>query len=113
MSLTIDDGGSLVKDPSDEMVLRWDWDDHLDTGVIISTSTWTIDTLKAGSSSGTALAYDNASIVSAAPYNSQSTQVRITDGAIGGKYRLTNTIVTDETPAQTFERSVMVIMEQR
>ena len=113
MTLTIDDGGSLLKDPSDENVLRWDWSDELATGVTITTSTWTISTLKSGDSGGTILSYDSDSIVSASPYNSQHTQVRLLDGAEGAIYRLTNTIVTNESPAQTFERSVKVYMEQQ
>lgn len=108
---TVNDGSAIAKDPSDAQVIRYDWSEVLATSVAIAESTFAVTTVQAGDPSGTALSTDNASILSASPYNSQHTQVRIVSGAAGGIYRVGNTIVTDESPAQTFERSLTVIVE--
>jgi len=60
------------------------------------------------------LGYDNASILSAAPYDSRYTQLRLL--ARGDLYRarrfeIANRIVTDESPTQTKQRSFYVLIE--
>lgn len=58
------------------------------------------------------LGQDNASILSAAPYNSQYTQVRlVADAVVGYLFEVSNVIVTNESPAQTRERSIFVLIE--
>ncbi len=60
------------------------------------------------------LALDNTSILSSAPYNSRVTQVRLTGKGrayVGRRYEIANRITTDESPAQTKERSFFVVIE--
>jgi len=108
MSLTVDDGALIVKDPSDVTVLVFDWDaTHLAAGVTIATSTWTITALQPASD--TALTKDEPSILT----GDRKTQVRLTAGTLGALYQLDNRIVTSETPAQTKERSIQVLVQTR
>lgn len=60
------------------------------------------------------LAFDNAGILSSAEYDSRSTQVRLLAKGpdfLGHRYEIANVITTDETPAQTKERSFYVVIE--
>lgn len=60
------------------------------------------------------LSFDNASLLSASPYNSRSTQVRLSAGGpdfLGYRFEIANRIVTDESPSQTKERSFFVVIE--
>src|SRR5688572_26378073 len=108
MPLTIPDGDLIRKDPADIKTYVFDWDAaHLATGVTISTSTFTLTTLRP--TGDTALTKDQPSILS----GSRKTQIRLTGGTLGGYYKLDNTIVTNESPAQTIERSVFITVEQR
>lgn len=109
MPLTIDDGELIVKDQADVSVYVFDWDvlAALATGVTITTSTFTITAISPAGD--TALTKDQASILT----GSRKTQIRVAAGTAKAKYRLDNTIVTNETPAQTKERSVFVTVEQR
>ena len=101
-------GGLYTKDPNELRVVQFDWDTdgNLATGATISTSTWTIAVERPASEVITGLTKDNDSILS----GSRKTQVRLTAGTLGSRYRLSNTIVTNETPAQTKERSVFIEM---
>jgi hypothetical protein len=105
---TVQDGTLIRKDPSDVAVYLFDWGtEHLATGVTISTSTWTITALRP--TADTALTKDQESI----PALSRTTQVRITAGTLGALYQLDNKIVTSETPAQTKERRVYLLIQTR
>lgn len=110
MSTTINPGGLLTLDPSDKRVILFNYDNTstLATGVEISTSTWTITAIR---QAGTALTSDNPSIVT----GNRKTQVRLdaTTATVGDVYELANKIVTNETPAQTIERSIRVLVESR
>ena len=99
-------GGLYTKDPNELRVVQFDWDTdgNLATAVTISTSTWTITVEQPASELVSGLTKDNPTILS----GSRKTQVRVTAGTLGSRYRLTNTIVTNESPAQTKERSVFV-----
>lgn len=60
------------------------------------------------------LTLDNTSVLSDAPYNSRVTQVRLTgqgDAHAGRRYEIANRITTNESPAQTKERSFFVVIE--
>jgi hypothetical protein len=106
--VTVSDGALITKDPSDVPVLVFDWDaSHLASGVTITTSTFTITALKP--SADTALTKDQPSILS----GSRKTQIRLAAGTLGALYRLDNTIVTSESPAQTKERSVKIKVETK
>lgn len=59
------------------------------------------------------LGIDSVSILSASPYNSRSTQVRLIGSgirALGKRFDVSNTIVTNETPAQTKDRFISVVI---
>lgn len=105
-TITVEPGDLILKDPSDVKVIVFDWDaSSLATDVTITTSTWTITAIRP--SSDTALTKDNPSILS----GSRKTQVRLSAGTNGALYELTNTIVTNESPAQTKERSIQVLVQ--
>lgn len=108
MSATIRAGGLLVLDPSDVRVIQFDWDaEGLASSVEISTSTFTIGVIQ--QSGVTALTKDNPSVVT----GNRKTQVRLiaTTATAGDRYMLANTIVTNESPAQTIERHIIVLIE--
>ena len=108
MSLTVHDGAMIVKDPSDVSVYVFDWDaDHLASGVTIGTSTWTITPLTPAGDTG--LTKDQPSILA----GSRKTQIRLSAGTLGALYQLDNTIVTSESPAQTKERSITVLVQNK
>jgi hypothetical protein len=97
-------------DPSDIRVLVFDWDDEaLAAAVTITTSTFTITTVKQNGL--TILTKDNPTIVS----GNRKTQVRLlaTTATAGDKYLLANAIVTNESPAQTIERQIQVHIENQ
>ena len=107
-SVTVKPGDQIIKDPSDVRVIVFDWDaDNLATSVTIVTSTFTITAVRPAAD--TALTKDNASILS----GTRKTQVRVSAGTVGALYELTNTIVTNESPAQTKEYSIRILVEQR
>ena len=107
-TITVYDGGLIVKDPSDVKVYTFDWDtENLAVGVTISSSAWAITALSP--SSDTALTKDQASVLS----GNRQTQIRLTGGTLGGLYQLDNTITTNESPAQTKQRSVRISIETR
>lgn len=109
MSTTVKDGATITKDPSDISVYTFDWDaEHLATGVSISTSTWTL-TGVSGDTTNTPMTKDQPSIVT----GNRKTQIRLSAGAAGSVWKLDNAIVTDESPAQTKERSIRIRVEQR
>lgn len=110
MSTTIRAGQQITLDPSDKRVIQVNWDDEaLTTGVSISTSTFTISVIQ--QNGVTALTKDNPTIVS----GSRKTQVRLiaTTATAGDRYQVSNEIVTNESPAQTIERSFYVLVENQ
>jgi hypothetical protein len=107
-TVTVRPGGLYEKDPNEARTVQFDWgtDGNLATGATISTSTFTITVVRPSSELVTGLTKDNPEILS----GSRKTQVRLTAGTLGSVYQLTNQIVTNESPAQTKERSVFVQM---
>lgn len=100
----------IVLDPSDKRTIVFDWDDdNLAAAVTISSSTWTITAIK--QIGATALTKDNESLVA----GSRKTQLRLlaTTASAGDEYELANAIVTSESPAQTKEQSVRVLVQNR
>lgn len=108
MSATIPVGGLLLLDPSDKRVIQFNWE-SLPTGAEISTSTFTISVVR--QNGGTALTKDNESIVT----GNRKTQVRLlaTTATAGDRYTLANAIVTNESPAQTIERQIAILVENQ
>lgn len=106
--LTIRAGGLVVLDPSDVRVIEFDWEaENLPDGVTITSSSYALELLKG--SATPALTKDQESILS----GSRSTQVRLSTIADGAVYRVSNTIVTSESPSQTKEQSYKVLGQQR
>lgn len=102
--MSVPDGGTVsAKDPSAVLVYEVDWDRELATGAQIATSTWSI----AGPDD--VLTSDQPAIAS----DGRSTTVRLSAGTVNKRYCVTNHIVTNETPAQTDERSFYVPIRQR
>lgn len=104
-SVTVAHNALIEKDTNENRVILFDWDaENLATGASIATSTWTISMDRPSTETPVGLANDNATIVS----GNRKTQTRLTGGTLGSLYRVTNTVLTDESPAQTKERSVFV-----
>ena len=108
MSYTIRPGDTYVIDPSDKRVVTFDWS-GLASGVEISTSTFTIGTLKQNGL--TILTKDNPTIVA----GNRGTQVRLdaTTATVGDRYTLANAVVTNESPAQTIERQINILVQNQ
>lgn len=94
-------GHTFTKDPNEILVYGMDWTDWLNTGAGISTSTWVI------TGDDAVLTKDEAAVSGA------EASVRLTAGTEGVTYKVENRIVTDETPAQTGERSFNVTIADR
>lgn len=108
MSTSLRAGAMVVKGPAESEVYLMDWDsEHLAAAVTIATSSWTI-TLISGASTGL-MTKDNESI----PALSRTTQVRLIGGTEGQTYDVSNTIVTNESPARTKDRSFKVLIQDR
>jgi YD repeat-containing protein len=105
-TVVVKPGNVIEKDTNENRVIQFDWDTdgNLAAAVTISTSTWVITAIRPASETPVALANDNSSILS----GSRKTQTRLTGGTLGSEYRVTNRVVTSESPAQTKERSIYV-----
>jgi hypothetical protein len=103
MSTEIHSGGLIIKDPNAIEVFVVDWDqEHLATGVTITSSDWIItgkDALLVG---------DNESVLT----GNRRASIRLSDGTLGYRYTVTNRIVTNESPTQTKDASFDVLIEQ-
>lgn len=105
---TIHDGGLLTQDPADEVVYQFDWDaEGLPEGVTIAESAITVTALRPSSATVMDDADDDIGD------DERTTQVTLSGGTLGAIYRIDNRIVTDETPAQTKERSFRIKIENR
>jgi hypothetical protein len=102
---TISPGDLVVKDPSAVKVYQFDWTNYLtDLGVeTIVTSSFTI------TGPDSVLTKDNESVVS----GSLKTQLRLSAGTAGGLYTVANLITTNASPANTDERSFLVLVQDR
>lgn len=120
-TVTILTGGQVTKDPADVKVYVFDFDtNNLADGVMINTSTWTITALSP-SKVDTALTKDSEATLTAAQatlvlkktvaLDNRATLVRLLGGTLGQTYEVANKIVTNESPAQTKERSFRVRVE--
>ncbi len=107
-TITVAPRGLVTKDPSESKVILWDWDTNsLAADVTITGSTFTITTIHP--SGDAALTKDNEAVLS----GSRTTQLRLVGGTLGASYTLKNTITTSESPSQTKERSVVVLIEEQ
>lgn len=110
MSLTVTAGSLVTLDPNAKRVITFDWGaDTLAEDVEIAAlgSTFTITAIKQNGE--TALTKDNESIVT----GNRKTQLRLlaTTASLGDRYRVDNTIITNESPAQQHDQSFFVKIE--
>jgi hypothetical protein len=121
--LTIREGELVTKDPSDSKVYVFDWDlDNLSATATLTESTFTITALSP-STIDTALTKDTEARLTSAQattatgrvviLNNRVTQLRLIAGTLGQTYQIANAVVTDETPAQTKERSFRLLIQNR
>jgi len=99
-------GDLIVKDPSSDEPQGFDWTAwllELGAGVIVNTSTWTITGPDA------VLTKHDDTIVAAG----LKTQLYLAAGTAGGRYTVTNRVITNSSPAVTDERSFDVLVQQR
>ena len=110
--LTVNDGALIVKDPSDVSVYTFDWDaEHLAASVTIASQTTTVTGIS-GDTTTTPLTVATTSPLGIQAL-SRTVKLKLSAGALGSKWRVDQAIVTDETPAQTKERSFYVKLETR
>lgn len=108
MSTSIRSGGLVVKGPVESEVYLVDWGtEHLAAGVLLTSSSWTLTRIS-GATTGL-MTFDSATI----PAGDRTTQVRLIGGTVGQKFDVTNTVVTNETPARTKDRSFKVLIQDR
>jgi hypothetical protein len=100
----IQPGQLIVKDPSDEKVVAFDWiTNNVQSGATITASTFTVTAVKP-SKTDTALILDSANL-------GGNGRVRMKGGTLGQIYEIANKIVTNESPAQTKEKSFRVLIQ--
>jgi hypothetical protein len=90
----------LVKDPVDEVYKHFSYERWLVSPALLATSDWVI------TGPDSALTFDNDDITNGGLYAT----LRLKGGTAGASYELTNTITTTETPSQTLQRSVTVVV---
>ena len=97
---------AFVKDPDSTEPVSLDWSDYLEelgSGVQILTSTWLITG-------------PDSTLISASPTvlsGRLQTQTFLTGGTLGGRYTVTNRIITNSTVADIDDRSFPVLIQQR
>ena len=98
MPTTVAPGDLLEKDTNEKLIYQFDWTDWLVSAQIAS-STFNIEGQDVGQSGS--LSGDQSAIVT----GNLKTQIRLSDGMLYQTYTIENKIVTNESPAQTAERS--------
>jgi hypothetical protein len=109
-TVTVRPGDLVILDPAEQRVVQFDWGtENLSATAAVVTSTFTVTVQRRIGTA--ALTVSNDSIL----VGSQTTQVRLdaTTGALGEQGTVSNTIVTDESPAQTKEVSVRYLIQDR
>ena len=105
--ITVQDKGLVTKHPLESKVYQFDYDtDNLALGVTITTSTMTLSVLS-GLNTGTPASIDSVGLIT----GNRKTTFRLIAGVSGTKYRVTNSAVTNETPAQTKVKYVDVLVQ--
>lgn len=88
----------FIKDPSAILDYGFDWSDWLQTGETIVTSTWSNP--------------DSITVVTSSNLP-ESTVIFVSGGTAGKFYRLTNRIVTSNSPARTDERTLLIEVQDK
>ena len=104
--MSLHPGAVVIKDPNAEIVYTWDWSDWLVGAATIASDTFIVSTF---TGDATPLVSDNESIVAGAT----SSLHRLTGGTVGKTYTVTHRIVTNETPAQTEDKSIKVSIREQ
>lgn len=105
MSVTIEDEGLTTKPAADSRIYTFDYDDNLAEGVEIDTNTFALVAVKP--STATLVTKDNEGKVA----GNRKTQLRLSGGVFGARYRITNTVTTDESPTQTKTKWFELLIE--
>lgn len=101
--MSLKPGVTVLKDPNANNVYTWDWSDYLVGAAQIASYSIIVSTISGDASP---LASDNES-------NTTTTvQQRLTGGTAGKTYTVTCRIVTNESPAQTEDRTIRVRVQQ-
>lgn len=90
----VEHGETVLQDPGEKIVRQFNWTawlQELSATAEIASSSWALT----GPDNG--LTKDTPSVVT----GNLMTQIRVIGGTPGKTYRLTNTVVSNETPAQT------------
>ena len=101
---TISPGDEVTKDPSAERLYQFDWDELLTTGAEIASYT-----VASPTTPDSALVIDNVALAS----GNRKVNCRITGGTLRKRYTVMCHIVTNESPTQTEERSIVVRIAQQ
>jgi hypothetical protein len=99
-------GDLIVKDPGSDEPFGFDWTAwlaELGPGVLIANSTWTI-----AGSDAVLTVHDGTTVA-----GDLKTQAYFAAGTAGVKYKVTNRVTTNSSPAVTDERSFSVYVENR
>lgn len=100
-------GQTVRQDPEDKRVYWLDWDeDNLGEEVEL-TGAGTITIEPDGDATSPVLAHDSLALRD----DHRSVNVRIYGGSLGARYRVSHKITTNESPAQTKEKSFFVVVE--
>lgn len=111
-TVTIYDGDEDVKDPADVRVYTFDWNaENLAVSATIASQTTTVSAVRP--SGDTALTVTTTGSGLGIQAGSRTVKCKLSGGTLGALYRVTNTITTNETPAQIKERSFYVRVEDR
>lgn len=88
----------FIKDPNAVLDYGFDWSDWLQSGETITSSTWiNPDSITVNSSSNLP----------------ESTVIWVSGGTAGKTYRLTNRVVTNNSPARTEDRTLTIEVQER
>lgn len=106
--ITVRSGATVTQDPNDSLVYRLNWDEeNLGEGVVL-TGAGTI-TITADDEASPSLEADQLALLE----GNRSARVRLTGGELGQTYRVSHRIVTNESPAQTKEKSFFVLIQNK
>ena len=106
---TINDGGTFIKDPSAIRTYTFNWDDHLASGVTVTTSTVVVT--QVSGSTTTPLVADGSTSPLGIQSGSRTVKFKLSAGTLGARYRVDNTVVTNESPTQTIQKSATCKVE--
>lgn len=104
---TIRAGQTSIQDPNDARVYALNWDDTLAADVeLVDAGTITIT---ADVEDSPTLEADELELLD----GNRGARARLSGGVLGRMYRVAHRIVTNESPAQTFEQSFKVLIQNR